>query len=103
MTSQSVPSPSTTACFSIARSRARRSSRSRAARSNSSSRAACLISASRRLAERLGLPGHEFAEVLGQLTVLLGADPLDARRRALADVTEQAGAADLAGPLEHPR
>src|ERR1700750_2949652 len=47
MTSQSVPSPSTTACFSIARSSARRSSRSRAARSNSSSRAACFLSASR--------------------------------------------------------
>ena len=56
MTSQSVPSPSTTACFSIARSSARRSSRSRAARSNSSSRAACFISASRRLANRLVCP-----------------------------------------------
>ena len=36
------------------------------------------------------------------VAVLLGADPADARRRALADVAEQAGPADLPGPLEHP-
>src|SRR5690348_13622235 len=46
--------------------------------------------------EPAGLPGHEVAEVLGQPPVLLGADPLHARRRALADVAEQARAADLA-------
>ena len=45
MTSQSVPSPSTTACFSRARSRALRSSRTRAARSYSSAAAASFISA----------------------------------------------------------
>ena len=50
-----------------------------------------------------GLPGHEVAEVLGQRAVLLLADPLDARRGALSDVAEQAGPADLAGPLEHAR
>ena len=33
--------------------------------------------------------------------VLVGADPADAGRAALADVAEQAGPADLAGPLEH--
>ena len=32
--------------------------------------------------------------------VLVGADPADARRGALADVAEQARPADLAGPLE---
>ena len=44
MTSQSVPSPSTTACFSSARSSAWMSSRSRAARSYSSAAAAARIS-----------------------------------------------------------
>ena len=34
--------------------------------------------------------------------VLLGVDPTDAGRRALADVAQQARAADLAGALEHP-
>ena len=102
MTSASVPSPNTTACFSIARSRARRSSRSRAARSNSSSSAACLHLGLEAGGEPAGLAGHEVAEVLGQRAVILRADPLDARRGALADVTQQAGAADLARPLEHP-
>ena len=51
-----MPSPNTTACFSIARSRARRSSRSRAARSYSSTLAAAFISASRREANRLVWP-----------------------------------------------
>ena len=37
-----------------------------------------------------------------QLLVGGGLDPPDARRRALVDVPEQAGAADLAGALEHP-
>ena len=45
MTSQSVPSPSTTACFSSARSSALTSSRSRAAFSYSSASEAALISA----------------------------------------------------------
>ena len=44
--------------------------------------------------------GHEVAEVLDDLAVLLGADPPDAGGRALVDVAEQAGATDLAGPLE---
>ena len=56
MTSQSVPSPSTTACFSSARSSARMSSRSRAARSNSSAAAACRISASIRRMKRAVWP-----------------------------------------------
>ena len=47
-TSASVPSPSTTACFSTARRTAPRSSRSRAARSKSSSAAAAAISFSSR-------------------------------------------------------
>ena len=43
---------------------------------------------------RAGAPGHEVAELLGQFAVLLGGDPADAGRGALADVAEQAGAAD---------
>ena len=50
--------------------------------------------------EPLGLAGHEVAEVVDDLPVLLGADPPDAGRRALADVAEQAGPADLAGAPE---
>ena len=49
-----------------------------------------------------GLAGHEVAELLGQAAVLGLADPLHARRRALADVAQQARPADLACPLEHP-
>ena len=49
-----------------------------------------------------GLAGHEVAEVLGELAVLGRAHPVHARCRALADVTEQARAADLPGALEHP-
>ena len=49
-----------------------------------------------------GLPGHEVAEILGQLAVLGRAHPLHARGRAFADIAEQAGPADLPGPLEHP-
>ena len=48
----------------------------------------------------VGLAGHEVAEVVDDLAVLLGADPADAGRRALADVAEQAGPADLRGALE---
>ena len=43
------------------------------------------------LGELAGLAGHEVAELLGQLAVLGGTDPADARRRALADVAQQAG------------
>jgi hypothetical protein len=50
---------------------------------------------------RLGLAGHEVAEVVDDLPVLLGVDPADAGCGALADVAEEAGAADLAGALEH--
>ncbi len=46
--------------------------------------------------------GHEVAELLGQFAVLLGGDAADAGGRALADVAEQAGAADLGGALEDP-
>ena len=49
-----------------------------------------------------GLAGEEGAEVLDDAPVLLGVDPADARRGALADVAEQAGAPDLAVPLEDP-
>ena len=49
------------------------------------------------------LPGHEVAELLGEVAVLHLTDAAHARRRALADVAEQARPADLAGPLEHPR
>ena len=52
--------------------------------------------------EPAGLTGHEVAEVLGDLAVARGVDPADARGAALVDVAEQAGPADLAGPLEHP-
>ena len=47
-----------------------------------------------------GLAGDERAEVLDDVPVLLRADPADARRRALADVAEQARAADLGAALE---
>ncbi len=53
--------------------------------------------------ELAGLAGHEVAELLGQLPVVLRADPADAGSRALADVAQQAWAADLAGPLEYAR
>ena len=48
----------------------------------------------------VGLAGHEVAEVVDDLAVLVGVDPADARRRALADVAEQARPADLPGPAE---
>ena len=46
--------------------------------------------------ERPGLAGHEVAEVVDDLAVVLGADVADAGRGALVDVAEQAGPADLA-------
>lgn len=46
---------------------------------------------------RAGTACHEVAELLGQFAVLLGGDPADAGGRALADVAEEAGAADLGG------
>ena len=49
------------------------------------------------------LPGHEVAEILGELPVPFLADLAHARRRALADVAEQARPADLPGALEHAR
>ena len=50
----------------------------------------------------VGAARHEVAETVDDLPVLVGGDAADARRGALADVTEQAGPADLPGPLEHP-
>ena len=47
-----------------------------------------------------GAAGHEVAEFLGEFVVLLGGDPPDTGGRALADVAEQTGAADLGGALE---
>ncbi len=47
-----------------------------------------------------GAAGHEVAELLGQLPVVLGGDPLHTGRGALADVAEQAGAAGAGGVLE---
>ena len=49
----------------------------------------------------VGLAGQEVAEVQHDLAVLLGADPADARRRALVDIAEQARPVDLVVPLEH--
>ena len=46
--------------------------------------------------------GHEVAEVLGDLPVLLGGDPPDAGCGALVDVAQQTRPAHLPGPLEHP-
>ena len=54
------------------------------------------------LDERVGATAHEVGEVLGDPAVLVGVDPAHARGGALVDVAEQAGTADLAGPLEHP-
>ena len=51
--------------------------------------------------EAARLAGHEVAEVLGERPVLFLGDPLDAGGGALADVAEQARAADLPGALEH--
>ena len=48
-----------------------------------------------------GLASHEGAEVLGDLAVLLGAHPADARCGALADVAQQAGAPGGPGAVEH--
>src|SRR5690606_29551117 len=45
--------------------------------------------------------GHEVAEFLDDGAVLLGAHAAHARRRALLDVAQQAGAADLLRPTEH--
>ena len=50
--------------------------------------------------ERGGVAGHEVAEVVDDRPVLLRRHRADAGGRALADVAEQARAADLAGPLE---
>ncbi len=49
-----------------------------------------------------GVARHEVAEVLGEEAVLLRGDAADARRGALADVAEQAGAVELVLALEHP-
>ena len=53
------------------------------------------------LDHHVGLAGHEVAEVVDDLAVLVRGDPADARRAALADVAEQARPADLPGALEH--
>ena len=50
-----------------------------------------------------GASRHEGAEVLGELTVIELADTAHAGRRALVDVSQQAGAAGGAGALEHSR
>ncbi|CAM5696230.1 hypothetical protein SBADM41S_10954 [Streptomyces badius] len=47
-----------------------------------------------------GAPGHEVAEVLGQIPVFLRSDPADTGGGALADVAQQAGAAGARGVLE---
>ena len=99
-TSASVPSASTTALFSRARLQG--------ADVVAQPGGPLELQRRRRLAhlalepahEAAGVAGHEVAEVLGERAVLLGVDPADAGRRALADVAEQAGPADLAGPLE---
>ena len=52
------------------------------------------------LDERVGVAADEVAEVVDDRAVVLGADVADARGGALVDVAEQAGAADLPGPLE---
>ena len=46
---------------------------------------------------------EERDEIVDDLAVLVSADPPDARRRALADVAEQAGPADLCCPPEARR
>ena len=65
-------------------------------------RGACISFSSRR---RYGLvwPAMKSQKSSTICAVLLGVDPADAGRRALADVAEQARPADLAGPLEDPR
>ncbi|CAM2932428.1 hypothetical protein SAXI111661_09050 [Saccharomonospora xinjiangensis] len=49
----------------------------------------------------VGAAREEVAELLDDLAVFLGRHPADARRRALADVAEQARPADLGVPAEH--
>ena len=50
--------------------------------------------------ERGGVAGHEVAEVVDDLAVLLGRHVADAGSRALVDVAQQAGTTDLGRPLE---
>ena len=100
MTSASVPSPSTTACFSSALRSAPRSSRSRAACSKSIASDAAYISRSMRRTKALVLPAMKSQKSSTIRAVLLGGDVADAGRRALVDVAEQARPADLAGALE---
>ena len=61
----------------------------RAARWTSSSRAACSRPRPRTWWQSGHQASHEVAEVLGEHAVLLRADPLDARRGALADGAER--------------
>lgn len=51
----------------------------------------------------VGAAGHEVAEAVDDVAVLVGGDAADAGRGALADVPQQAGPAHLTGPLEHAR
>ena len=76
------------------------SSRSRAARSKSGRGGRGVHLLLEALDEGRGLAAHEVAEVVDDRAVLLGGDPADAGRRALADVAEQAGPADLRRALE---
>ena len=62
----------------------------------------CVVHLLLHLADQLvGLAGQEVAEITDDAAVLLGADPADARCGTLVDVSEQAGAVNLAVTLEH--
>ncbi len=50
----------------------------------------------------VGAAGEEVAERFDDVAVFVGVDPADARGRALVDVAEQAGPADLGVSFEHP-
>ena len=100
MTSASVPSPSTTACFSSALLRAPRSSRSRAAFSKSSASEAAYISLSTRRTKALVWPPMKSQKSSTIARCSSARDVADAGCRALVDVAEQAGPPDLGRALE---
>ena len=100
-TSASVPSPNTTVCFSSARLQ-----RPDVVAQPGGPLEVELLGRGGHLlfhvaGQPVGLARQEVAEVEHDPAVLLGADPTDARRRALVDVAEQARPVNLVVPLEH--
>ena len=101
ITSASVSSGRTMVLRSSARSRARMSSRRRAARSYCWSFDAAEHVLLPVLDEPAGVSGQEGTEVVDESAMVVRRDAVDTRSRALVDVSQQAGAPHLTGPLEH--